>query len=283
MSPKTWLITGCSSGFGREITLAALARGDIVVATARNASKLSDLAAAGAKTLSLDVTASDAEIEKTIADTIALVGHIDILMNNAGAVIEGAIEESADIEVKQNFNVNVFGTLAVTRAVLPYMRARKSGVIAGMGSVGGWYGGAGCGIYCSTKWALVGLFESLKDEVKHLGIEVTLIEPGYFRTDLLAAGNKITVKKTIDDYLPVMQPVKEAFQQYNQQQPGDPVKGSKLIVEALTQSGRCEGRVLPIRLGMGSDYVKDVKRILQREKEELEAWEELSLSTDFDK
>lgn len=278
---KVWLITGCSSGFGSEIATQALARGDTVVATARNASKLEHLKDLGATTLALDVTASDAEIEAVIAAAVEKHGRIDILVNNAGAVLEGAIEETSDAEAKANFNVNVFGTLAVTRAVLPYMRSKKSGVIAGLGSVGGWHGNVGCGIYCSTKWALAGIFDTLKKEVKHLGIEVTLIEPGYFRTDLLAAGNKVTTKKVIDDLRPVMDPLRESFATYNHNQPGDPVKGSKLIVEALTGSGRCEGKTLPWRLGMGSDYVTTVEEILAEEKKELEDWKKLSLSTDF--
>jgi len=278
---KTWLITGCSSGFGSEITRQALARGDAVIATARNAAKLSHLAALGATTLALDVTAPDATIEAVIATAIKKHGYIDILVNNAGAILEGAVEETSDDEAKANFNVNVFGALAVTRAVLPYMRERKSGVIAGMGSIGGWHGTVGCGAYCATKFALVPIFESLRDEVKHLGIEVTLIEPGYFRTDLLAAGNKVVAKKVIDDLKPAMEPLREAFKNYNHNQPGDPVKGSVLIVEALTGTGRCEGKKLPLRLGMGSDYVKGVEEVLEKEKKELEEWRELSLSTDF--
>ncbi|KAH6713526.1 3-oxoacyl-reductase [Leptodontidium sp. MPI-SDFR-AT-0119] len=278
---KVWLITGCSSGFGSEIAQQALARGDTVIATARNASKLSHLSALGATTLALDVTAPDTIIESVISTAISKHGHIDILVNNAGAVLEGAIEETSDEEARANFSVNVFGTLAVTRAVLPYMRKERKGVIAGLGSVGGWHGAVGCGVYCSTKWALAGLFDALKGEVKHLGIEVTLIEPGYFRTDLLAAGNKITAKKTIDDLKPVMDPLRQAFKSYNHNQPGDPVKGSRLIVEALTGTGRCEGRTLPLRLGMGSDYVATVEGILDEAKKNLEDWKELSLSTDF--
>jgi NAD(P)-dependent dehydrogenase (short-subunit alcohol dehydrogenase family) len=278
---KTWLITGCSSGFGSEMVQQALARGDTVIATARNAAKLSHLAALGATTLALDVTASDEIIKTVIATAIEKHGHIDILVNNAGAVLEGAIEETSDEEAKANFNVNVFGALAVTRAVLPYMRERKSGVIAGMGSVGGWHGTVGCGIYCATKFALVPIFESLRGEVKHLGIEVTLIEPGYFRTDLLATGNKIVAKKVIDDLKPAMEPLREAFKNYNHNQPGNPVKGSALIIEALTGTGRCEGKKLPMRLGMGSDYVKKVEEVLAEEKTALDEWRELSLSTDF--
>jgi NAD(P)-dependent dehydrogenase (short-subunit alcohol dehydrogenase family) len=278
---KTWLITGCSSGFGSEMVQQALARGDTVIATARNPAKLSHLAALGATTLALDVTASDEIIEGVIASAIKKHGHIDILVNNAGAVLEGAIEETSDEEAKTSFSVNYFGTLAVMRAVLPYMRERKSGVIAAMGSIGGWHGTVGCGVYCSAKAALVPVFEALRSEIKHLGIEVTVIEPGYFRTDLLAAGNKVVAKKVIDDLKPAMEPLREAFKNYNHNQPGNPVKGSALIIEALTGTGRCEGKKLPLRLGLGSDYVKGVEEVMERERKDLAEWRELSLSTDF--
>ena len=278
---KTWLITGCSSGFGSEMVQQALARGDTVIATARNPAKLSHLAALGATTLALDVTASDETIEGVIASAIKKHGHIDILVNNAGAVLEGAIEETSDEEAKTSFSVNYFGTLAVMRAVLPYMRERKSGVIAAFGSIGGWHGTVGCGVYCSAKAALVPVFEALRSEIKHLGIEVTVIEPGYFRTDLLAAGNKVVAKKVIDDLKPAMEPLREAFKNYNHNQPGNPVKGSALIVEALTGTGRCEGKKLPLRLGLGSDYVKGVEEVMERERKDLAEWRELSLSTDF--
>ncbi|KAK0107888.1 hypothetical protein ONS96_003675 [Cadophora gregata f. sp. sojae] len=282
-SPKVWFITGCSSGFGSTIATLALARGDTVIATARNPSKLTHLSTLGATTLALDVTSPEPVITSIISTAIAKHHRIDILVNNAGAVLEGAIEETSDAEAKANFAVNVFGTLAVTRAVLPYMREARSGVIAGLGSVGGWHGSVGCGVYCSTKWALAGIFDALKREVEHLGIEVTLIEPGYFRTDLLAAGNKVVAARVIDDLKPVMEPLRRAFEDYNHNhhQPGDPVKGSQLIVEALTHSGRCEGKTLPWRLGMGSDYVATVEGILEAEKKGLEEWKELSLSTDF--
>jgi NAD(P)-dependent dehydrogenase (short-subunit alcohol dehydrogenase family) len=278
---RVWFITGCSSGFGAEITKQALARGDKVVATARNAAKLDSLKELGAVVLALDTTWPDAKIESVVAEAIRQVGHIDILMNNAGVVLEGAVEETSDQEAKDNFNVGVFGTMAVTRAVLPYMRERKSGVIAGMGSIGGWRGTLGAGVYCSTKFALVGIFQALKAECKELGIEVTLIEPGYFRTDLLASGNKVVAKKVIPDLLPVMQPLRDAFQAYNHNQPGNPVKGSALIIEALTHSGRCKGKELPDRLPLGSDCVKGIEEAMEKANKELGEWKELAMTTDF--
>jgi NAD(P)-dependent dehydrogenase (short-subunit alcohol dehydrogenase family) len=279
---KVWFITGCSSGFGREIVHAALARGDKVVATARNPSKIEDLAKSGALTLALDVTSPDAEIEKVVAQALEHYGHIDILLNNAGMLLEGAIEETSDGEAKAQYNANFFGPLAVTRAVLPSMRARKSGVVAFMGSVGGWYGSVAVGVYCSTKWAIAAVADALADEEAHMGIHVTCIEPGYFRTDLLAGGSKATAKKEIEDLKPVVGQMKLVLASVNGKQPGDPVKGGKLIVEALTQSGRCEGRKLPKRLPIGVDCVEQVQGMIHRYQKELDEWKDVAVTTNCD-
>lgn len=190
--------------------------------------------------------------------------------------------EISDEEAKAQFNTNIFGQLAVTRAVLPYMRERKSGVIANMGSIGGWQAGSGMGLYCSSKFAMVGITESLRDEVKHLGIQVVCIEPGYFRTNFLSGGHRFTAKKVIDDLKPVMDPRRNTLNQVDRQQPGDPVKGAKLIVEALTQSGRCKGKELPPRLALGKDAVGFMNMVLEKEKKVLDEWAELSISTDHD-
>jgi NADP-dependent 3-hydroxy acid dehydrogenase YdfG len=278
---KVWFITGCSSGFGHEIALAALSHGDTVIATARSLSALTELASLGATVLALDVTATDSQIEAVIAQAIKLHHHIDILVNNAGVVLAGAIEETSDVEAKTNFNINVFGTLAVTRAVLPYMRARRTGVVAAMGSVGGWMAMEGAGIYCATKWALAGIFGALKKENEALGIDVCLLEPGYFRTKLLSSGNRVVTQKRIAELDAVIDPVREGLESHDGKQLGDPQKGAQLIVEALTKSGRCEGRQLPWRLGMGSDSVQIVGESLELGRKEMEDWKELSLTTDF--
>jgi len=277
-----WLITGCSSGFGDEVAKAALARGDKVIATARNASKLSSLADLGATTLSLDITASDSEIQSVIRKAVSVYGAIDILLNNAGYILEGAVEEASSEEILAAFNTNVFGHMTVTRAVLPVMRAQKSGVVATMGSIAGWRGGAGSGYYSAVKFSVAALMEALRDEVSPLGIQALVIEPGYFRTNFLGAGAKTSVKLDIDDYRPVMSAVKQALVQYNGKQPGDPVKGAQLIVEALTGSGRFEGKKLPVRLALGSDAVKVIAEVIDGRKRELDEWTELSKTTDID-
>ena len=168
------------------------------------------------------------------------------------------------------------------RAVLPYMRQQKSGVVADMGSIAGWEGGAGCGVYCATKFAMVGVSESLREEVKHLGIQVVHIEPGYFRTNFLSGGHKVTAAKVIEDLKPAIDPMRGAFAAFNGNQPGDPVKGAKLIVEALTGTGRAKGRALPPRLAVGKDAVGFITTVLEKEKKSLDEWADLSVTTDVD-
>ena len=150
-----------------------------------------------------------------------------------------------------------------------------------MGSGLGWKGNIGCGWYCATKFAMVGLSESLRDEVAHLGIQVVLIEPGHFRTNFLSAGHRVKAKSIIEDLKPAVDPLRGIFNAYDQHQPGDPVKASRLIVDALTGRGKCKGKTLPARLAVGSDAVAVVQTVLDQSKQNLDDWTELSVSTDF--
>lgn len=160
------------------------------------------------------------------------------------------------------------------------MRARKSGVVANLGSIGSWHGSAAAGIYCATKACASILSESLRLEVAHLGIEVTAIEPGYFRTNFLNQGHKIQAATTIEDIKPGVDAALAGLEAYNRKQPGDPVKGAQLIVEALTKSGRCEGRALPARLPLGGDAVRFIGGVLDGHRKNLEEWGELVSTTD---
>lgn len=162
------------------------------------------------------------------------------------------------------------------------MRAQKSGVIGNMGSIAGWEGGAGCGLYCATKFAMVGVSQSLRAEVAHLGIQVVHIEPGYFRTGFLSGNHKVTAEKVIDDLKPAIDPMRGAFQAYDNNQPGDPVKGAKLIVDALTGSGQAKGRTLPSRLPVGADAVVFIGGVLEKEKKSLDEWKDLAATTNVD-
>jgi NAD(P)-dependent dehydrogenase (short-subunit alcohol dehydrogenase family) len=279
---KVWLITGCSSGFGREIVLAALARGDIVVATARDPSKLKDLADRGALTGRLDVVSDDATLRNTIEKIVAKTGRIDILVNNAGYILAGGVEECSRQEVLAQFQTNVFGQLNVLRAVLPTMRAARGGVVANLGSIGGWRGTPAAGMYCATKACASVVAESLRAEVAHLGIQVTSIEPGYFRTNFLNPGNKTVAKKAINDIKPGVDPTHQSLKSYDRRQPGDPKKGAQLIVEALTGTGRCQGRKLPPRLVLGKDAYQTVSGCLDANRASLEQWKALTTTTDCD-
>ncbi|KAI1372048.1 serine 3-dehydrogenase [Hypoxylon crocopeplum] len=280
---KVWLITGCSSGLGHEIATAALERGDIVVATARDPAKLGDLAGKGAITERLDVTASDASLAATVSSIAAKAGgRIDILVNNAGYILAGAVEECSRDEVRAIFETNVFGQLNMLRAVLPVMRKQRSGVVANLGSIGGWHGSPAAGLYCATKACATVLAESLRSEAAHLGIQVTAVEPGYTRTNFLAPGHKTRAEKVIEDLREGVDPTLDALGAYSYKQPGDPAKAAKLIVEALTGSGRCAGRELPDRLLVGKDAYEIVGGYMEAHQQSMKLWEDLATATNCD-
>ncbi|GME51966.1 3-oxoacyl-(acyl-carrier-protein) reductase [Neofusicoccum parvum] len=279
---KVWLITGCSSGFGQEIARAAAQSGDTVVATARDVSKLDGLTGPGIVKKRLDVLADDAAMRAVVDDVVGTVGRIDVLVNNAGYVLEGAIEECSYEEVDRQFATNVYGQLNVLRAVAPHMRARRSGVIANLGSIGGWAGGAAAGIYCATKAAVAVYSEALRDELGPFGVDVTCVEPGYFRTNLLTGGRKATAARRVPELADATRATREAFESVSLRQPGDPAKGARVIVDALTKRGRCEGRTLPARLALGSDAVKMIGDVLERNRRDLEEWADIVSKTDCD-
>ncbi|GME24688.1 3-oxoacyl-(acyl-carrier-protein) reductase [Neofusicoccum parvum] len=279
---KVWLITGCSSGFGQEIARAAAQSGDTVVATARDVSKLDGLTGPGIVKKRLDVLADDAAMRAVVDDVVGTVGRIDVLVNNAGYVLEGAIEECSYEEVDRQFATNVYGQLNVLRAVAPHMRARRSGVVANLGSIGGWAGGAAAGIYCATKAAVAVYSEALRAELGPFGVDVTCVEPGYFRTNLLTGGRKATAARRVPELADATRATREAFESVSLRQPGDPAKGARVIVDALTKRGRCEGRTLPARLALGSDAVKMIGDVLERNRRDLEEWADIVSKTDCD-
>lgn len=184
-------------------------------------------------------------------------------------------------EIYDQFNTNVFGITNVLRAVLPHMRAQKSGVIANVGSIAGWRGSSVTGLYSASKYAVAGISESLRAEVAHLGIEVTCIDFGAFRT-VLFGDNMVAAKTRIADLDSVTQPRWKALAARSGHQRGDPVKAAKLLTEALTNTGRCEGRTLPARLVVGKDAVEGVTAVLAKSKKELEDWADLATTTDCD-
>ena len=272
---RVWLITGASSGFGRAITEAAVAADDTVVATARNATVLADLAAAHpgqVEPLALDVT-DVAAIEATVSDVIARHGRIDVLVNNAGRAHVGAAEETSAAELRSLFDVHVFGPAALVRAVLPHMRERRSGSIVQMSSMGGQLSFAGFSAYSGTKFALEGMSEALADEVRPLGIKVLIVEPGAFRTGLFGA---TTDSEQIADYSATVGPTRRMIRASDGQQPGDPAKAAAAILTAV------DAPETPLRLPLGDDAVDAISGHLDTVRAELATWEKVARDTRLD-
>jgi NAD(P)-dependent dehydrogenase (short-subunit alcohol dehydrogenase family) len=271
---KVWLITGANSGFGRAITEAAIAAGDIAVATARKVTALDDLAAAypgQADVLPLDVTDASA-IDATVGSVISRHGRIDVLVNNAGRTHVGAAEETTDAELRDLFEVHVFGPAALTRAVLPHMRSRRSGAIVQVSSMGGQMSFAGFSAYSATKFALEGMSEALADEVRPLGIKLLIVEPGAFRTGLF--GNH-SASTPIPDYAGTVGPTRQMADISGGTQPGDPAKAAAAILTVL------EAPHTPLRLPLGDDAVDAILSHLDSTRADIRTWGELARDTRF--
>ena len=273
---KTWFITGASRGFGALIVERVLAKGDAVVATARNPQAVLDRFGAHPNLLAvaLDVTSEEQAIAAAQA-AIDRFGAIDILLNNAGFGLMGAVEEASAAEVEAVYRTNVFGLLTVTRAVLPHMRKARSGRILNISSVGGYRGAAGFGVYSSTKFAVEGLSEALHAELAPLGIHVTVVEPGYFRTDFLDASSLTVSPTIIADYEQTAGKVRDVATGLHHAQPGDPAKLAKVLVEFVDAANP------PLRLPLGSDTVAAIEGKHLSDKAILDEWRAISVSTDF--
>ncbi|MGY2217129.1 MULTISPECIES: oxidoreductase [unclassified Pseudomonas] len=273
---RVWLVTGASRGIGAKIVAAALAHGDAVVATARNAHTVTERFGEqpGLLAVQLDVT-DESQAADVARAAIEHFGRIDVLVNNAGFGLLGAVEEASADEVRRLYETNVFGLLNVTRGVLPFMRQARSGHVINISSVGGFRSGAGFGTYCSTKFAVEGLSEALHAELAPLGVKVTVVEPGYFRTDFLDGNSLVESPLIIDDYAATSGEVRKLAKVYNQQQPGNP----ELLAVAMIKL--VEALHPPMRLALGTDTLQAIEDKLAYVKEETAAWRELSASTDF--
>ena len=274
---KTWFITGTSQGIGLDLVKKALVKGDNVAATARNLETLKLAIGTNLDNfLALQVDLQDEEnIADSVAQTIAKFGKIDYLVNNAGYGLLGGVEESSDEEVKANFDINVFGLLNVTRAVLPHMRKQGSGHIFNLSSVFGLIAGAGWGIYCATKFAVEGLSEALAQEVKPFGIHVTIIEPGYFRTNFLNNGSIKVPVKPIAAYTEIEEIKRKHEKDIPGNQAGDPEKAADVIISTAALAEP------PLRLLLGSDAYQYANYKIQMLQEGMEAYKEVTFSTDF--
>ncbi|WP_219093953.1 oxidoreductase [Pseudomonas sp. UMAB-40] len=273
---RVWLITGASRGIGAKIAAAALANGDAVVATARDASSVTQRFGTQPALLavSLDVT-NEAQGVTVAKAAIEHFGRIDVLVNNAGFGLLGAVEEASADEVRRVYETNVFGLLNVTRAVLPYMRAARSGHVINLSSVGGYASGAGFGVYCSTKFAVEGLSEALHAELAPVGVKVTVVEPGYFRTEFLEGNSLVESPSTIADYDSTAGEVRKIAKAVTLNQPGDPDKLAQTMITLV------EAKKAPLRLPLGSDCVAAIEAKNVFVADELQTWREVSVSTDY--
>jgi NAD(P)-dependent dehydrogenase (short-subunit alcohol dehydrogenase family) len=273
---KTFLITGVSSGFGRAFAQAALDAGHTVVGTVRNAAArdaFTALAAERAHAVVLDVTDFEA-IAPAVAAITQTVGPIDVLVNNAGYGHEGTLEESPLDDLRRQFDVNVFGAVAMIKAVLPAMRERRSGHIINITSMGGFITMPGIAYYCGSKFALEGITDALAKEVAGFGIKVTAVAPGSFRTDW-AGRSMVRASRSVADYDTLFDPIREAREAKSGKQAGDPHKAAQALLEIVAAKNP------PVHLLLGNDALDLVKTKLAALNEEIEQWEPLSRSTDF--
>ncbi len=273
---RTWFITGASRGFGALIARHALDAGDAVVATARNPQAALDAIGdhANLLALALDVT-DEAQAHAAAAAAVKRFGKIDVLVNNAGFGLLGAVEEATAQEIEAVYRTNVFGLLAVTRAVLPHMRERRSGHVINLSSVGGYRSGPGFGIYCSTKFAVEGLSEALAGELAPLGITVTIVEPGYFRTDFLDARSLTVSPARIADYDATSGATRERAAEVSHRQPGDPARLASALVSMVGDGN------LPLRMPFGSDTIEAIRQKNAFVEAEIARLHDLAVSTDF--
>ena len=248
---KTWFITGTSSGFGHAIAREALSRGDRVVATARDPKALAELGPADrVHAVRLDVT-QPAEIDAAVASGLARFGAIDVLVNNAGMSVLGAVEETSDAELRLAMETLFFGAVATTRALIPHMRERKSGTIVQLTSVGGLTTGTGFGAYCAAKHALEGLSECLAGELAPFGVRVLIVEPGAFRTSLF--GSAFRQMPAMDAYASTVGALRTWSASVAGKQDGDPAKAARAIVDAVAAGAPT------LRLPLGADAVDQIR------------------------
>ncbi|MBC3986939.1 SDR family NAD(P)-dependent oxidoreductase [Streptomyces sp. AC536] len=272
---SVWFVTGASRGLGAEITREALDRGHSVIATARDASavlRAYPQAPNGLLAVNANVTEPE-QLMTAVRAGLAEFGRIDVVANNAGYGLIGAIEETSDQAARALFDVNVFGVLNTLRATLPTLRAQRTGHVLNIGSVGGFATAPAAGLYGASKFALEGISEALQGELAPLGVRVTIVEPGGFRTDFLSGSSMRVEPASIADYTAGAGPVREALAEHDGRQPGDPVKAAKAIVDIT------EVAEPPLRLQLGADAIERVEAKLELVRRELDQWRHVALST----
>ena len=272
----TWFITGSSTGLGRALTEVLLAEGYSVAATARNPSALESLRQKFGDQLLcpvLDVT-QPSQVRSAVTETLAHFGQIDVVVNNAGYGLIGAIEEVTDSEIRAQMNTNFFGALDVIRVILPQFRKKRSGHFLNISSIAGFRATAGAGIYTASKFALEGLSEALAKEVAHLGIHVTIVEPGPFRTDF-GGRSIVDTKNNIDDYVPSVGQMREYYKNAHGHQAGDPTKAARAMIQ-LVESGANS-----LRLPLGPATLKGMREKMDQVNKDIAHWEDVAIKTSF--
>jgi len=273
---KVWFVTGASTGLGRDLVEHLLASGAVVVATARKPEQLAELTQKFPETaiaLKLDVT-SQTDVDAAVAAAVARFGKIDVLVNNAGYGTVGAIEEQSEEEFRPMFETNVFGLIRVTQAVLPHMRERGAGHILNLSSIGGLVASPGFGLYNGTKFAVEGISEALAQEVGPLGIKVTIVEPGPFRTDFLGRSG-VPAKKHIAGYEQSSGKMRAYFDSQNGKQTGDPKKAAEAMASVV------EAATPPLRLMLGAGTIPRLQGKLDALKKDIEDWKSTTIGADF--
>ncbi|XXG95546.1 hypothetical protein Hte_001810 [Hypoxylon texense] len=263
MGQLVWLITGCSSGFGELLVRHVLSRGDLAIATGRKLDKIKYLESAGAAIVELNVTRPQQDINDTVAKAITVYGRIDVVVNNAAYVAAGGWEDLEYDQFLAQFDTNVFGSIKVTRAVLPHLRERRSGTMVFIGS-------------------LSGLVESLSRETEVFGLKTLLIEPGRFRTKLLSPGNLHATQSKIPDYAEASREHADGLAKEDQAQSGDTQKAVKIIVDLVRTEGCAAGKDVPFRFPLGPDCFSTIKEKCEETLNRLQEWKDIINSTDHD-
>jgi NAD(P)-dependent dehydrogenase (short-subunit alcohol dehydrogenase family) len=276
---KVWFVTGASKGLGLTLVKKLLAQGYKIAATSRSAEDLT--AAVGSASadnflpLAMNLKA-EGSVGEAVNKAVEHFGRIDVVVNNAGYGLQGALEELSDAEARDNFDVNVFGSLNVIRKAMPFLRAQQSGHIFNVSSVGGFFGGfPGWGIYCATKFAVQGMTESLAAEVKPFGINTTIVSPGYFRTNFLEGNSMGVPQKAIDAYESARESQRVHQEEINGNQPGDPEKAADVLINVASEQNP------PLHLFLGEDAYQMAYTKIEAVKADLENWKEVATATGF--
>jgi NAD(P)-dependent dehydrogenase (short-subunit alcohol dehydrogenase family) len=270
---RVWFVTGCTSGFGRALVNAVRSRGERVVATARRPSALADLVGEDVLTLELDVTRED-QIDAALDAAVERFGRVDVLVNNAGIGFVGALEEMSLADLREVMETMFFGPAALTRAVVPRMRAQGSGAIVQISSMGGQVTAPGYSAYCAAKFALEGLSEAVAAEVAPLGVRVLIVEPGSFRTGLL--GRSLRAAPGLEPYAETVGATRAYIESEDGHQAGDPAKAAAAILTALDANDP------PLRLALGADAVEGIRAKHEMLRADLARWEDVARATAFD-